>query len=41
MVAVEQVVEAKEQEESCTRASTTDEMHSTEVVAEHRSEMNE
>ena len=38
---VEQVVEAKEWEESCTRASTPDEMHSTEVVAEHRIEMNE
>ena len=34
-------MEAKEQEESCTRASTPDKMHSTKVVAEHRSEMNE
>jgi len=34
-------MEAKEHEESCTRASTLDEMHSTEVVAEHRIEMNE
>jgi hypothetical protein len=41
MVVVEQVVEAKEWEESCTGASTPDEMHSTEVVAEHRIEMNE
>ena len=32
MVAVEQAVEAKEQEESCTMASTPDEMHSTEAV---------
>jgi len=40
MVAVEQVVEAKEEEESCTRASTPHEVHSTKVVAEHRGEMN-
>jgi len=33
------VVEVEEQEESCIRASTPDEMHSTEVVAEHRIEM--
>lgn len=41
MVAVEQVVEAKEQEESCTGASTLDEVNSTEVVAEHRGELDE
>ena len=41
MVAVEQVVEAKEQEESCIGASTHDEVHSTEVVAKHENEMNE
>ena len=35
------MVEAEEQEESCIGASTPDEMHSTEVVAEHRIEMNE
>ena len=35
------MVEANEREESCTRASTPDEVHSTEVVAEHKSEMNE
>lgn len=40
MVVVEQVVEAKDREESCIWASTADEMHSTEVVADHRSEMN-
>ena len=38
---VGQVVEEKEQEESYIGASTPDEMHSTEVVAEHRIEMNE
>lgn len=38
---VEQLVEAKELEESCTGASTLDEMHSIEVVAEHRIEMHE
>ena len=41
MVAIEQVVEAKEWEESCNRASTPDEVHSTEAVAEHKSETNE
>ena len=41
MVVVEQVVEAKEWEESYTGASTPDEFHSTEFVAEHRIEMNE
>jgi len=41
MVAVEQVLDAKEQEESFTGASTPDEMHSTEVMAEYRSRMNE
>lgn len=41
MVLVEQVVEAKEQEECCIRASTPNEVHSTEVVAKHKSEMNE
>jgi len=34
------VVEAEEQEESCIGASTPDEMHSIEVVAEHWIEMN-
>ena len=34
------MVEAKELEESCIGASTPDEVHSTEVVAEHRIEMN-
>ena len=38
---VEKVVEAKEREESCTRASTPDEMDSTEVVGEHMIEMDE
>ena len=38
---VEQVVEAKECDETCTRSSTHDEVHSTEAVAEHKSEMNE
>ena len=41
MVVVEQVVEAKEWEESFTRASTPNEVHYTEAVAEHKSEMNE
>jgi len=41
MVVVEQVVEVKELEESCTGASTPDEVHSTEVMAEHKSETNE
>jgi len=38
MILVEQVVEAKEWEESCTRASTHDEMHSTEVVVGNNTE---
>ena len=37
---VGQVVEAKESKKSYTRASTPDEVHSTEVVDEHRIEMN-
>ena len=41
MVVVDQVVEEKEWEESSIGASTPDEMHSTEVAAEHRIEMNE
>ena len=41
MVVVEQVVEEKEREECCTRDSTPDEVHSTEAVAEHKSEMDE
>jgi len=41
MVAVEQVVEAKEWDESCVRASTPDEVYSTEAVAKHKSETNE
>ena len=41
MVVVEQVVEAKEREESYTGASTHDEVHSTEAVAKHKGEMNE
>ena len=40
-VVVRQVVEAEEREERCIGASTPDEMHSTEVMAEHRVEMNE
>ena len=40
-VVVGQVVEEKEWEESCTGASTPNEVNSTEVVAEHKSEMNE
>ena len=40
-VVVGQVVEAKEWEESCIGASTPDEVHSTEVAAEHKIEMNE
>ena len=39
-VVVGQVVEAKVWEESCIGASTPDEVHSIEVVAEHRIEMN-
>ena len=41
MVVVEQVVEEKEWEESYIGASTPDEVHSIEFVAEHKSEMNE
>ena len=41
IVVVEQVVEAKEWEESCIGASTPVEVHSTEVVARHVSETNE
>ena len=41
MVAVEQVVEENEREECCIGASTSDEVHSTEAVAEHKSETNE
>ena len=37
---VGQVVKAKEWEEGCIGASTPDEVHSTEVVVEHRIEMN-
>ena len=40
-VMVGQVLEANEREESCTGASTTDEVHSTEAMAEQKSEMNE
>ena len=40
MVVVGQVVEVEEWEKSCIGAFTPDEMHSTEVVAEHRIEMN-
>ena len=40
-VVVGQVVEAKEQEESYTRASTPDEVHYTEAMVEHRCEMDE
>ncbi len=36
-----QVVEENEREESCTGASTPDEVHSIEVMAEHKSETNE
>jgi len=41
MVEVELVVEVKWQEECCTRASTPTEVHSTEAVAGHVSDMNE
>jgi len=34
-------VEAKERKESCIGASTPDEVHSTEAVVEHKTEMNE
>ena len=37
---VGQVVEEKEQEESCIGASTPHEMHSIEAIAEHMIEMN-
>jgi len=40
-VMVGQVVEENEQEESCIGASTPDDMHSTEAMAEHKSETNE
>ena len=40
-VVVGQVMEEKEWEESCTGASTPDEVHSTEVVAKHRGEIDE
>lgn len=40
-VVVGQVVEANEREGSCTGASTLDEVHSTEAVTKHKSEMNE
>jgi len=41
MVEIEKVVEEKEWEDSCTRASTPDEVHSTEAVAEHKNKTNE
>lgn len=41
MVVDEQVVEENERDESSTGASTPDKVHSTEVVAEHKSETNE
>ena len=41
MAEVELVVEARRQEECCIGASTPNEVHSTEAVAEHKSEMNE
>ena len=41
MVVVEPVVDAKWREECCTGASTTVEVHSTEVVAGHVSDTNE
>ena len=41
MVVDEQVVEENERDESCTGVSTPDKVHSTEAVAEHKSEMNE
>ena len=41
MVVVEQVMEAKEWEESCIGASTPDEVHSTEVVVGRENETNE
>jgi len=39
-VVVGQVVEEKEREESCIGVSTPDEVHSIEVVVEHRIAMN-
>jgi len=41
MVVVEQVVEEEWREESCIGASTPTEVHSTEAVAGHVSEINE
>ena len=41
MVPVEEVVEEKKCEECCIGASIPDEVHSTEAVDEHKSEMNE
>jgi len=41
MVVVEQVVEAKEQEKSCIKASTPNEVCSTEVVAKRENETSE
>ena len=40
MVVVGQVVEEKEWEDICIGASTTHQVHSTEVVVDHRIEMN-
>ena len=40
MVVVGKVVEVEEQEESCIGASTPNEVHSTEVAAKHKIEMN-
>ena len=37
----EQVVEETKWDESCTGASTPDKVHSTEAMAEHKSETNE
>jgi len=39
-VVVGYVVEVEEREESCSGASTPDEMHSTKVATEHRIKMN-
>ena len=41
MVVDEKMVKEKKREECCIGASTPDEVHSTEVVAEHKSETNE
>lgn len=41
MVVDEQVVEENERDESCIGASTSDKVHSTEAMVEHKTETNE